>query len=220
MSTRCIDHRTVSKRTRKRYDSSLFNEWIPAVPTANTNQRKAVVGILGPNGMGKSTAINALSGRMIPNLGDWLDKEADWDDVIETFPRGELRDFFVAVRDGKSRLLSNHKMWIAYQKRVKGTVRDLLSKVDERKMFDEMTKKLGIDHLLDRTIQQLSGGELQRMAICATLLRDVDVYFFDEPSSYLDIHERMRIVRIIQDLADNKARHCHRARFGCSRRAL
>jgi ATP-binding cassette subfamily E protein 1 len=87
---------------------------------------------------------------------------------------------------------------------VKGTVRDLLSKVDERKMFDEMTKKLGIDHLLDRTIQQLSGGELQRMAICATLLRDVDVYFFDEPSSYLDIHERMRIVRIIQDLATTK----------------
>jgi ATP-binding cassette subfamily E protein 1 len=57
---------------------------------------------------------------------------------------------------------------------------------------------------LDRTIQQLSGGELQRMAICATLLRDVDVYFFDEPSSYLDIHERMRIVGIIQELSTTK----------------
>ena len=67
-----------------------------------------------------------------------------------------------------------------------------------------MTKELAIDHLLDRTVQQLSGGELQRMAICATLLRDVDVYFFDEPSSYLDIHERMRIVRIIQKLAETK----------------
>ena len=40
------------------------------------------------------------------------------------------------------------------------------------------------------------------MAIAATILRDVDVYFFDEPSSYLDIHERMRIVRIIQSLAE------------------
>ena len=54
-----------------------------------------------------------------------------------------------------------------------------------------MTQKLGIYHLLDRQIQQLSGGELQRMAICATILREADVYFFDEPSSYLDIHERM-----------------------------
>ena len=169
-----------------------------------TPSKESVVGILGPNGMGKSTAINALSGRKIPNLGDWLDKEADWDGVIETLPRGELRDFFVAVRDGKIKVALKPQNVDRLPKRVKGTVRDLLSKVDERKMFDEMTKKLGIDHLLDRTIQQLSGGELQRMAICATLLRDVDVYFFDEPSSYLDIHERMRIVRIIQDLATTK----------------
>ena len=169
-----------------------------------TPSKESVVGILGPNGMGKSTAINALSGRMIPNLGDWLDKEADWDGVIETLPRGELRDFFVAVRDGKIKVALKPQNVDRLPKRVKGTVRDLLSKVDERKMFDEMTNKLGIDHLLDRTIQQLSGGELQRMAICATLLRDVDVYFFDEPSSYLDIHERMRIVRIIQDLATTK----------------
>ena len=169
-----------------------------------TPSKESVVGILGPNGMGKSTAINALSGRIIPNLGDWLDKEADWDGVIETLPRGELRDFFVAVRDGKIKVALKPQNVDRLPKRVKGTVRDLLSKVDERKMFDEMTKKLGIDHLLDRTIQQLSGGELQRMAICATLLRDVDVYFFDEPSSYLDIHERMRIVRIIQDLATTK----------------
>ena len=47
------------------------------------------------------------------------------------------------------------------------------------------------------------------MAICATILRDADVYFFDEPSSYLDIHERMRIVRIIQELAETKARDCY-----------
>ena len=87
---------------------------------------------------------------------------------------------------------------------MQGTVEGLLRKVDERKMFDEMTEALGISHLLERTVQQLSGGELQRMAICATILRDADVYFFDEPSSYLDIHERMRIVRIIQELAETK----------------
>ena len=65
-----------------------------------------------------------------------------------------------------------------------------------------MVKKLGIDHLLERNLDQLSGGELQRVAICATLLKDADVYFFDEPSSYLDIYERMRIVKIIQELAE------------------
>jgi ATP-binding cassette subfamily E protein 1 len=169
-----------------------------------TPSKESVVGILGPNGMGKSTAINALSGRIIPNLGDWLDKEADWDGVIESLPRGELRDFFVAVKEGKVKVALKPQNVDRLPKRVKGTVRELLTKVDERNMFEEMTRKLGIDHLLDRTIQQLSGGELQRMAMCATLLRDVDVYFFDEPSSYLDIHERMRIVGIIQELAVTK----------------
>ncbi|MBL6884618.1 MAG: ribosome biogenesis/translation initiation ATPase RLI [Candidatus Poseidoniaceae archaeon] len=169
-----------------------------------TPSKESVVGILGPNGMGKSTAINALSGRMIPNLGDWLNKDADWDEVIESLPRGELRDFFVAVKNGDVRVALKPQNVDRLPKKIKGTVRDLLSRVDERNMFEQLTRDLGIDHLLERTVQQLSGGELQRMAICATLLRDVDVYFFDEPSSYLDIHERMRIVRIIQELAETK----------------
>ena len=169
-----------------------------------TPSKESVVGILGPNGMGKSTAINALSGRTIPNLGDWLDEQPQWDEVIESLPRGELRDFFIAVQAGKVRVAVKPQNVDKLPKRVKGTVRDLLSKVDERNMMSQAAIDLGIDHLLDRTVQQLSGGELQRMAICATILRDVEVYFFDEPSSYLDIHERMRIVRIIQTLAETK----------------
>ena len=169
-----------------------------------TPSKESVVGILGPNGMGKSTAISALSGRMIPNLGDWLNQEAQWDEVIDSLPKGELRDFFVAVQDGKIRVAVKPQNVDRLPKRITGTVADLLSKVDERGLLDETTRSLGIDHLMDRTVQQLSGGELQRMAIAATILRDVDVYFFDEPSSYLDIHERMRIVRIIQALAETK----------------
>ena len=169
-----------------------------------TPSKESVVGILGPNGMGKSTAISALSGRMIPNLGDWLNQEAQWDEVIASLPKGELRDFFIAVQDGKIRVAVKPQNVDRLPKRITGTVADLLSKVDERNLLEETTRSLGIDHLMDRTVQQLSGGELQRMAIAATILRDVDVYFFDEPSSYLDIHERMRIVRIIQSLAETK----------------
>ena len=154
--------------------------------------------------MGKSTAFNALSGRTIPNLGDWRSTETNWDDVISTLPRGELRDFFTSVKNGEIKVALKPQNVDRLPKRVQGTVENLLRKVDERKMFDEYVKATGIEKLLSRTVQQLSGGELQRMAICATLLRDADVYFFDEPSSYLDIHERMRIVKIIQDLAQSK----------------
>ena len=169
-----------------------------------TPSKDSVVGILGPNGMGKSTAINSLSGRVVPNLGDWTNKEPNWDDIIESLPRGELRDFLISVKDGKIKVAVKPQNVDKLPKRVKGSVRELLSKVDERRILDEMTQKLGIYHLLDRQIQQLSGGELQRMAICATILREADVYFFDEPSSYLDIHERMRMVKIIQELSESK----------------
>jgi ATP-binding cassette subfamily E protein 1 len=165
-----------------------------------TPSKDSVVGILGPNGMGKSTAVNALSGRLVPNLGDWKG-EADWDAVIATLPRGELRDFLVEVKEGRISVAVKPQNVDRLPQRIKGKVGDLLKKVDERGLYDELTAGLGIDHLLDREIGQLSGGELQRMAMAATLLRDADVYFLDEPSSYLDIYERMRIVRIVQELA-------------------
>ena len=169
-----------------------------------TPSKDRVVGILGPNGMGKSTAINALSGRMVPNLGNFSDKNPDWDDIIDTLPRGELRDFLIAVQEQKITIAVKPQNVDKIPKNIDGTVGELLSKVDQRGIFEEITVELGLNHLLDRDLKQLSGGELQRMAICATLMKDADVYFFDEPSSYLDIHQRMRIVKIIQNLAVTK----------------
>ena len=168
-----------------------------------TPSKESVVGILGPNGMGKSTAFNILNGSMIPNLGDFEADELWWEDVIETLPRGELRDFLVDVSESNVTVALKPQYVDHIPKAVKGRVGELLSSVDERGVYEDMIAKLGIDHLLERNLDQLSGGELQRVAICATLLKKADVYFFDEPSSYLDIHERMRIVKIIQELSEN-----------------
>ncbi|MBJ63745.1 MAG: ribosome biogenesis/translation initiation ATPase RLI [Euryarchaeota archaeon] len=166
-----------------------------------TPSKESVVGILGPNGMGKSTAFNILNGSIIPNLGDFEADELWWDDVIQSLPRGELRDFLVDVSESNVSVALKPQYVDHIPKAVKGMVGQLLSSVDERGIYEEMVSKLGIDHLLERNLDQLSGGELQRVAICATLLKKADVYFFDEPSSYLDIHERMRIVNIIQELS-------------------
>ena len=78
--------------------------------------------------------------------------------------------------------------------------------MDDRGRLEEFAEKTSIDHILERKLSGLSGGELQRVAICATILKEADVYFFDEPSSYLDIHERMRVVGIIQSLVENGKR--------------
>jgi len=171
------------------------------LPTPSKDQ---VVGILGPNGMGKSTAINILSGKIIPNLGEWDSDDCYWEDVIESLPRGELRDFLTMISEEGVSVAVKPQYVDKLPNMVEGEVGDLLRGVNERELLEEMTVKLGIDHLLNRKLTQLSGGELQRVAICATVLREADVYFFDEPSSYLDIHERMRIVGLIQELAETR----------------
>jgi ATP-binding cassette subfamily E protein 1 len=171
------------------------------LPTPSKDQ---VVGILGPNGMGKSTAINILSGQIIPNLGEWDSDDCYWEDVIESLPRGELRDFLTMISEAGVSVAVKPQYVDKLPKMLEGEVGDLLRSVDERGILEEMMVKLGIDHLLNRKLTQLSGGELQRVAICATVLREADVYFFDEPSSYLDIHERMRIVGLIQELAETR----------------
>ena len=168
-----------------------------------TPSKESIIGILGPNGMGKSTAFNILNGTIVPNLGEFEAEETLWENVIETLPRGELRDFLTELNESSVKVALKPQYVDHIPKAFKGNVGKLLSSVNERGLYDEMVDKFGLGHILERNLDQLSGGELQRVAICATLLKDADVYFFDEPSSYLDIYERMRIVRIIQELSES-----------------
>jgi ATP-binding cassette subfamily E protein 1 len=180
-----------------RYDQNGFRLFRLPAP-----REKQVVGILGPNGMGKSTAINLLSGSIKPNLGDWTISSLDWDEIIDSFPRGELRDYLKLVAEDSVKIAVKPQYIDKLPKIFDGNARELLERVDDRGELEEYAELLAINHILDRNIGQLSGGELQRVAICATMLKEAEVYFFDEPSSYLDIHERMRIVKIIQNLAE------------------
>ena len=169
-------------------------------------RQEQIVGILGPNGIGKSTAINLLSGTFRPNLGDWENSSPDWGEVISTFPRGELRDYLGMVSTGEVSIAVKPQYIDKLPRIFDGEVRELLARVDDRGEMENYTELMGISHILDRKLGDLSGGELQRVAICATLLKEADVYFFDEPSSYLDIYERMRMVGVVRGLADKGKR--------------
>ena len=169
-------------------------------------RQEQIVGILGPNGIGKSTAINLLSGTFRPNLGNWENSTPDWDEVISTFPRGELRDYLGMVSTGEVSIAVKPQYIDKLPRIFDGEVRELLARVDDRGEMKNYTELMGISHILDRKLGDLSGGELQRVAICATLLKEADVYFFDEPSSYLDIYERMRMVGVVRGLAEKGKR--------------
>ena len=169
-------------------------------------KQEQIVGILGPNGIGKSTAINLLSGSFRPNLGDWSNPSPDWEEVIATFPRGELRDYLGLVSEGEVKVAVKPQYIDKLPTIFDGKVSALLQRVDDKGEMGKFTEIMGINRIIDRNLVDLSGGELQRVAICATLLKEADVYFFDEPSSYLDIFERMRMVGVVRELAEKGKR--------------
>ena len=89
---------------------------------------------------------------------------------------------------------------------MKGKIKDILKKADSSGNFDIIVEKLGIKNILDKKIDEgtISGGELQLVSIAAVLLKDAELYFFDEPSSYLDIFQRLKVSRIIRELSEKK----------------
>ena len=152
-----------------------------------------VVGLLGPNGIGKTTLLSILSGELCPNLGHYRRTRPYWNDVLEKYKGTEAHEYLEKIVSKEIRTALKPQYVDKLPKVAKGTVRDLLKKVDHQGRLDELSSRLYLDSVLHRDIAHLSGGELQRTAIAATMLKDADVYFFDEPSSYLDIYQRLEV---------------------------
>ncbi len=162
-----------------------------------------VTGILGPNGIGKTTAIKILCGIEIPNLGRYENPPSK-EEVLASFAGTELHDYLENLYAGKIKTAMKPQYVDKLPQASKGVVRDLLSRVQERMTIDQATEMFELTEVLDRELDKLSGGELQRVAMAATMMKDADVYFFDEPTSYLDIYQRVKMARLIKDLSVEK----------------
>ncbi len=159
--------------------------------------KEGVIGIIGQNGIGKSTLVKILSGTLIPNFGKG---EASKKEVLERFRGTELHDFFKKAYDGEIKLAYKPQEVDKIPMYFKGKVSELLEKSDERGVLDELKERFGLEKIWNKQLNEISGGELQKIAIAAVMCKDADVYFFDEPSSFLDIKQRMLIAREIRNL--------------------
>ncbi len=178
-----------------RYGKNQFALYKLPIPKKNV-----VNGLIGPNGVGKTTVLNILSGNIKPNIGLFR-KKVPWDFIIDKFKGTELQEYLemlsgkgfeIGYKPQHVDLIPN--MW-------KGKVKDLLSKY---RGYEKVVERLGMNEMLEKGVKTLSGGELQLLAIAAVLSKEHDFYFFDEPSSYLDVKQRLLVAKEIRKLSENK----------------
>jgi len=160
-----------------------------------------VLGLVGTNGIGKSTALKILQSKLKPNLGRF-DNPPDWQEILLHFRGSELQNYFTRILEDDIEC----KMKPQFMDKLFGAVRDdttiqkIMDREDATDSQNFFCKMLDLEHLRDRPVKKLSGGELQRMAIALTCVARADVYMFDEPSSYLDVKQRLNAARSIRKL--------------------
>jgi ATP-binding cassette subfamily E protein 1 len=141
-------------------------------------KRGEITGILGANGIGKTTFVKILAG------------------IEETDDGRKFSELNVSYKP----------QYISAE--YKGTVQELLMSVAKENFSSswyrtEILQPLKTDLLMDRDVAELSGGELQKVAITACLSRNADLYLLDEPSAYLDVEERLSMARAIRRVVEN-----------------
>jgi len=158
-----------------------------------------VVGILGRNALGKTTMARILAGELVPNLCG--DGQATPEEVVKRFRGTELQTYFSELYAKKLRTVHKIQYIELIPMYLKGTVGDVVKKAGIK---EELLRRFGLDKLLERPVENLSGGELQKLAVAAALSKDADVYIFDEPATHLDIVERVKVADAIREGAAGK----------------
>lgn len=154
------------------------------------------LGLIGPNGSGKTTFLRVLTGVLAPSEGQVLLRGVNLQDVgrrqiartMAFLPQDLALDFSFTVREVTLMGRSPHLARTGRETR-----RDL--EVTERAM-----KLTGVAHLADRIITELSGGERQRAFIAMCLAQEPELLVLDEPTNHLDIAHQLSALDLIRGL--------------------
>ena len=160
-----------------------------------------VVGMVGKNGVGKTTALNILSGNLKPNLGSY-DDDVSWEDVLSHFQGTELITHFKKIINKELSISIKPQAVYKLKDYWKSDGLSLLQSISNNDFTDDIIVDLNLTECIKKPVKDLSGGELQRLSIAAATVKDADIYFFDEPSSYNDVFQRLAVSNTIRKLSD------------------
>ncbi len=161
-----------------------------------------VTGLVGPNGIGKSTIMNILSKTLVPNFGD-INSTSDWEIIAQNIKDNNLRNHFL-----KNPNISYKRqvLRILFKKYKDKKIHEILSLNEHHPHYNQIMDALDIASIEDRYLEQCSGGELQRFSIANVLLTEANVVLIDEPCTFLDVKKRIDLAEVLQKLKeDDKA---------------
>ncbi|RLE65860.1 MAG: ribosome biogenesis/translation initiation ATPase RLI [Thermoprotei archaeon] len=190
----------LEKTAIHRYGPNSFKLY--GLPPPKPNK---ILGLIGENGVGKSTVLKILSGKIKPNLGRYNDPP-EWDEIIRFFRGSELQNYFAKLSENQLQAVYKPQEIGLLPKYLRGDAKTLLEYADERGLWREIVEALNLKNILNKHIGYLSGGELQKLAIALAYVRDADIYMFDEPASFLDVRERLRIAALLRRLSEKEGK--------------
>jgi len=150
------------------------------------------IGVIGANGSGKSTLLRLVNGLVQPTAGT---VSVDGDDTVRAV-RKVRRNVGFVFTDPLSQLVmptGREDVELSLRRSVKNAA-------ERRNQAEAALERLGLLHLADQSIYELSGGERQLMALAAVLAVNPAVLVLDEPSTLLDLRNRQLLRRTLSGL--------------------
>lgn len=157
-------------------------------------REREFVGIVGPNGGGKSTLVKAILGLIpiesgsISLLGGSVHENRKKVGYVPQFAEID-RQFPISVIEAVQSACLTGGLHPFYRKNA-----------ENKKHAEEQLKRVGIAHLANRQIAELSGGEFQRVLIARALAVNPEILVLDEPDASIDLISREEIYRLLSSL--------------------
>jgi len=113
-----------------------------------------VLGLVGTNGIGKSTALRILSGNLKPNLGRY-DNQPEWKEILKFFRGSELQNYFTKMLENnlKALIKIQYVDSVAKSKAASGIVGKRLAAVDKKGILEFAKEQLDLESIMEREIQ-------------------------------------------------------------------
>ena len=157
-----------------------------------------LITLLGPNGVGKSTLLNCITGLLKPSAGEILLEEKD----LFSLPRKEIAKKIAYVPQKNNVPFDYQVKEFVVMGRTAHLGLLATPSEEDYRLVDKALDKLDILDLAERQINELSGGEQQKVCIARALVQEPLLIVLDEPTAALDYGNQIKVLNLIKELLD------------------